>query len=74
VLRQWDTGTQDHIDFVIAEMLKKGLGANDRDSLTDMTALHFVCKAGALTDQVPAWMLMDGGMVWAARCERVTCH
>ena len=24
-----------------------GAGANDRDSLTDMTLLHFACKSGA---------------------------
>ena len=28
-------------------LFKKGAGVNDRDSLTDMSILHFACKSGA---------------------------
>ena len=28
-------------------LFKKGAGVNDRDGLTDMSILHFVCKSGA---------------------------
>lgn len=30
-----------------AQILKRGCGVNDRDGLTDMTLLHYCCKAGA---------------------------
>lgn len=33
--------------FVFAQILKRGCGVNDRDGLTDMSLLHYCCKAGA---------------------------
>lgn len=30
-----------------AQILKRGCGVNDRDGLTDMSLLHYCCKAGA---------------------------
>lgn len=29
------------------QILKRGCGVNDRDGLTDMSLLHYCCKAGA---------------------------
>lgn len=47
VLRQWDTATQNGIDRIVAEMFKRDLKVNDRDSITGQTVLHFACKSGA---------------------------
>lgn len=33
--------------FIFAQILKRGCGVNDRDGLTDMSLLHYCCKAGA---------------------------
>lgn len=33
--------------FFCAQILKRGCGVNDRDGLTDMSLLHYCCKAGA---------------------------
>lgn len=33
--------------FLFYQILKRGCHVNDRDGLTDMTLLHYSCKAGA---------------------------
>lgn len=33
--------------FSLSQILKRGCHVNDRDGLTDMTLLHYSCKAGA---------------------------
>uniref|UniRef100_A0A3P8R7A8 CAP-Gly domain-containing protein n=1 Tax=Astatotilapia calliptera TaxID=8154 RepID=A0A3P8R7A8_ASTCA len=47
VLRQWVPQVQKDIDLIGNEILKRGCGVNDRDGLTDMSLLHYCCKAGA---------------------------
>ncbi|XP_039992669.1 CAP-Gly domain-containing linker protein 4-like isoform X3 [Xiphias gladius] len=47
VLRQWVPQVQRNIDLIGNEILKRGCGVNDRDGLTDMSLLHYCCKAGA---------------------------
>uniref|UniRef100_A0A665V7W4 CAP-Gly domain-containing protein n=2 Tax=Echeneis naucrates TaxID=173247 RepID=A0A665V7W4_ECHNA len=47
VLRQWVPQVQRNIDLIGKEILKRGCGVNDRDGLTDMSLLHYCCKAGA---------------------------
>uniref|UniRef100_A0AAR2K8I1 CAP-Gly domain-containing protein n=1 Tax=Pygocentrus nattereri TaxID=42514 RepID=A0AAR2K8I1_PYGNA len=47
VLRQWVPQVQKNISLIGNEILKRGCGVNDRDGLTDMTLLHYCCKAGA---------------------------
>ncbi|XP_014343317.1 CAP-Gly domain-containing linker protein 4 isoform X4 [Latimeria chalumnae] len=47
VLRQWVPQVQQSIDVIGNEILKRGCQVNDRDGLTDMTLLHYTCKAGA---------------------------
>ncbi|XP_036981084.1 CAP-Gly domain-containing linker protein 4-like isoform X2 [Acanthopagrus latus] len=47
VLRQWVPQVQKNIDHIGNEILKRGCGVNDRDGLTDMSLLHYCCKAGA---------------------------
>nr|XP_054586158.1 CAP-Gly domain-containing linker protein 4 isoform X3 [Nothobranchius furzeri] len=47
VLRQWVPQVQKNIDVIGVEILRRGCGVNDRDGLTDMTLLHYCCKAGA---------------------------
>lgn len=47
VLRQWVPQVQRNIDHIGGEILKRGCGVNDRDGLTDMSLLHYCCKAGA---------------------------
>lgn len=47
VLRQWVPQVQRNISIIGNEILKRGCGVNDRDGLTDMTLLHYCCKAGA---------------------------
>ncbi|CAF99026.1 unnamed protein product [Tetraodon nigroviridis] len=47
VLRQWVPQVQRNIRAIGHEILKRGCGVNDRDGLTDMSLLHFCCKAGA---------------------------
>ncbi|XP_068437172.1 CAP-Gly domain-containing linker protein 4 isoform X2 [Clinocottus analis] len=48
VLRQWVPQVQKNIGLIGNEILKRGCGVNDRDGLTDMSLLHYCCKAGAL--------------------------
>ncbi|KAG7510608.1 hypothetical protein JOB18_026502 [Solea senegalensis] len=47
VLRQWVPQVQKNIHLIGTEILKRGCGVNDRDGLTDMSLLHYCCKAGA---------------------------
>ncbi|XP_034164254.2 CAP-Gly domain-containing linker protein 4 isoform X3 [Pangasianodon hypophthalmus] len=47
VLRQWVPQVQKNIELIGNEILKRGCGVNDRDGLTDMSLLHYCCKAGA---------------------------
>uniref|UniRef100_A0A3B3RTV9 CAP-Gly domain containing linker protein 3 n=2 Tax=Paramormyrops kingsleyae TaxID=1676925 RepID=A0A3B3RTV9_9TELE len=47
IIRQWVPQVQHKIDTIGSEILKRGCLVNDRDGLTDMTLLHYSCKAGA---------------------------
>ncbi|XP_078413363.1 CAP-Gly domain-containing linker protein 4-like isoform X2 [Cetorhinus maximus] len=47
ILRQWVPQVQQQIDVIGNEILNRGCHVNDRDGLTDMTLLHYTCKAGA---------------------------
>ncbi|XP_028994906.1 CAP-Gly domain-containing linker protein 4 isoform X2 [Betta splendens] len=47
ILRQWVPQVQKNIGVIGNEILKRGCGVNDRDGLTDMSLLHYCCKAGA---------------------------
>ncbi|XP_069631052.1 CAP-Gly domain-containing linker protein 3-like isoform X7 [Haliaeetus albicilla] len=47
ILRQWVPQVQHSIDVIGNEILRRGCHVNDRDGLTDMTLLHYACKAGA---------------------------
>uniref|UniRef100_A0A3Q3IAJ2 CAP-Gly domain-containing protein n=1 Tax=Monopterus albus TaxID=43700 RepID=A0A3Q3IAJ2_MONAL len=47
VLRQWVPHVQKNVNVIGNEILKRGCGVNDRDGLTDMSLLHYCCKAGA---------------------------
>lgn len=47
VLRQWVPQVQKNIHHIGSEILKRGCAVNDRDGLTDMSLLHYCCKAGA---------------------------
>lgn len=47
ILRQWTPQTQQNLELLVEEILKRGANINDRDGLTDMTLLHYASKAGA---------------------------
>ena len=47
IMRQWVPQTQQSIELLVREVLRRGAHIDDRDELTDMTLLHFVCKSGA---------------------------
>ncbi|XP_071142130.1 CAP-Gly domain-containing linker protein 3-like isoform X1 [Mytilus galloprovincialis] len=47
VLRQWTPQTQQNLELLVNEILKRGAHINDRDGLTDMTLLHYSSKSGA---------------------------
>lgn len=47
ILRQWTPQTQQSLELLVEEILKRGANINDRDGLTDMTLLHYASKAGA---------------------------
>uniref|UniRef100_A0A8C4QTD0 CAP-Gly domain containing linker protein family member 4 n=1 Tax=Eptatretus burgeri TaxID=7764 RepID=A0A8C4QTD0_EPTBU len=47
ILRQWVPQVQQSVDIIGQEILQRGCNVDDRDGLTDMTLLHFTCKAGA---------------------------
>ncbi|XP_046633510.1 CAP-Gly domain-containing linker protein 4-like isoform X2 [Daphnia pulicaria] len=62
VMRQWNPHTQRSIKFCIQQVLERNGHVNDRDSLSDMTLLHFACKAGAAgigDPQVAAEVVQD---------------
>ncbi|KAM3654652.1 LOW QUALITY PROTEIN: CAP-Gly domain-containing linker protein 3-like [Ammospiza maritima maritima] len=47
ILRQWVPQVQHSVDVIGNEILRRGCHVDDRDGLTDMTLLHYACKAGA---------------------------
>ncbi|XP_053208559.1 CAP-Gly domain-containing linker protein 3-like isoform X2 [Panonychus citri] len=47
ILRQWVPQIQYCIELLVKEILKRGAHHNDKDGLTDMTLLHYACKAGS---------------------------
>ena len=47
IMRQWAPTTQRNIGLLVEEAIRRGANVNDRDSLTDMTMLHYCAKAGA---------------------------
>ncbi|RXM28759.1 CAP-Gly domain-containing linker protein 3 [Acipenser ruthenus] len=47
VLRQWVPQVQQNSSVIGNEILKRGCSVNARDGLTDMSLLHYTCKAGA---------------------------
>lgn len=47
IIRQWVPQTQLCIERFVSEILKRGANVNDKDGLTDMTLLHYACKAGS---------------------------
>ncbi|XP_032780625.1 CAP-Gly domain-containing linker protein 4 isoform X1 [Daphnia magna] len=62
VMRQWNPHTQRSIKFCIQQVLERNGHVNDRDSISDMTLLHFACKAGAAgigDPQVAAEVVQD---------------
>ncbi|XP_040569889.1 CAP-Gly domain-containing linker protein 3 [Lepeophtheirus salmonis] len=62
VLRQWVPQVQQNIDFLVSEAFRMGAHPDDRDHLTDMTLLMYVCKAGATgvgDEQVAAKVAQD---------------
>ncbi|XP_037123160.1 CAP-Gly domain-containing linker protein 3 [Syngnathus acus] len=61
IVRQWVPQVQHKIDVIGNEILKRGCHVNDRDGLTDMTLLHYSCKAGAhgVGDPAAALRLSD---------------
>ncbi|XP_073243048.1 CAP-Gly domain-containing linker protein 3-like isoform X2 [Porites lutea] len=48
IMRQWVPQVQQNIEMLIREVLRRGAHVDDRDGLTDMTLLHYACKAGAV--------------------------
>lgn len=48
IMRQWVPQVQQNIEMFIKEVLRRGAHVDDRDGLTDMTLLHYACKAGAV--------------------------
>nr|XP_032800488.1 CAP-Gly domain-containing linker protein 3-like isoform X2 [Petromyzon marinus] len=47
VVRQWVPQVQQRVELIGEQMLLRDFNVNDRDGLTDMTLLHYACKAGA---------------------------
>ncbi|KAL3867597.1 hypothetical protein ACJMK2_040479 [Sinanodonta woodiana] len=47
ILRQWTPQTQQYLETLVNEILKRDSHINDRDGLTDMTLLHYASKSGA---------------------------
>ena len=48
IMRQWIPNTQRNLGVLVEEAIRRGANVNDRDSLTDMTMLHYCAKAGAI--------------------------
>lgn len=70
IMRQWIPQAQQSIDLLVNEVLKRGAHVDERDGLTDMTLLHFACKAGApgvgdaeLATKVVGMLLQQGANV-----------
>ncbi|XP_059153165.1 CAP-Gly domain-containing linker protein 3-like isoform X2 [Physella acuta] len=74
ILRQWTPQTQQSLELLVDEILKRGANINDRDGLTDMTLLHYASKSGAagIGDPDAAMrivsMLIDAGADVNIRC------
>ncbi|XP_072023848.1 CAP-Gly domain-containing linker protein 3-like [Amphiura filiformis] len=47
IIRQWIPQVQEHIFLFGQELLSRDFHLDDRDGLTDMTLLHYACKAGS---------------------------
>ena len=47
VMRQWIPSIQHNMASLTREVLKRGAHVNDRDSLSDLTLLHYAVKSGA---------------------------
>ncbi|GFO03242.1 Cap-gly domain-containing linker protein 3 [Plakobranchus ocellatus] len=74
IMRQWTPQTQQAMEMLVDEILKRGAGVNDRDGLTDMTLLHYATKSGAAgigdadCAMRVASMLIDAGADVHIRC------
>ncbi|XP_035829126.1 CAP-Gly domain-containing linker protein 3 [Aplysia californica] len=74
IMRQWTPQTQQNLELLVDEVLKRGANVNDRDGLTDMTLLHYASKSGAagIGDADSAMrivsMLIDAGADVNVRC------
>ncbi|GFY51561.1 CAP-Gly domain-containing linker protein 4 [Trichonephila inaurata madagascariensis] len=74
IIRQWMPRTQQKIEMLVNEVLIRGANVNDRDGLTDMTLLHYACKAGAngvgnvTTATRTVGLLLDKGADIHLRC------
>ncbi|CAL1530139.1 unnamed protein product [Lymnaea stagnalis] len=74
IMRQWTPQTQQSLELLVDEILKRGANINDRDGLTDMTLLHYASKSGAagIGDPEAAMrivsMLIDAGADVNIRC------
>ena len=42
--------TYSFLFFLLLQVLRRGAHVDDKDSLTDLSLLHFACKAGALVN------------------------
>ncbi|RDD45439.1 CAP-Gly domain-containing linker protein 3 [Trichoplax sp. H2] len=47
ILRIWTSSVQQNISIILNLIFQRGANINDRDGLTDLTLLHYACKAGA---------------------------
>ena len=74
-LRQWEPATQQNINAIVGEMIRRGIDVNSHDSLSDLTMLHFCCKAGApglgdpakvmpIIHDLISDLIRNGGLVW----------
>ena len=74
IMRQWAPQTQRNMGVLVTEVMRRGANVNDRDSLTDMTMLHYCAKAGAkkignLEGTIGAIrILLDSGVDVEVRC------
>lgn len=48
IMRQWVPQTQRYLALLTREVLRRGAHINDKDGLTDLSLIHYACKAGAL--------------------------
>ncbi|XP_077981487.1 CAP-Gly domain-containing linker protein 3-like [Glandiceps talaboti] len=74
IIRQWVPQTQQNIEVLGQEILKRGSHIDDRDGLTDMTLLMYACKSGAMGVGDPtaavnfATLLINKGADVSIRC------